>query len=376
MAYTIYNAVSLQGGGTRSLDALSVGDLNNEDRAIVFDLGKVYFFEFDSTSTEAETVAAHPFKIRPDDYASAGVWIEQESDYNEWDLDPIPATSWADISGAWATTNVPAVVGDVWTDEGNYTSWNEHSVWLAGVEYTIAAGNSSAQAGVDDHIVYWVVGDSAYTVSATPPEISTRHYIVATVTDAGVAIPVWTAFQNAVIGNAYVVNLAADKIQAGTVLTSGVYIGDGLYGDGTDVDSLQPSDAGATAGATWGSNIGNEPTDLSDINSAEGTKLSGIESGATAGADWDVNLTNTPERVSYDSAAELSGKPQGLYLCADYMGYWDGSSSFDAYIRSNGHFSFGGDSNNFITWNGSILTIATDERKTQTPPKRPMYGRR
>lgn len=325
MAYTIYNCLDLQGGGTRSLDSLSVGDLSNEDRAIVFNNGKAFFFEFDSTSTESETIAAHPFKIRPDDYASAGVWIEQETDYNNWDLDPIPAQSWSDISSAWVASNVPVVEGDVWTDEGNYVSWNEHSVWFGGVEYTIAAGNSSAQAGVEDHVIYWVAESSSYTVSATPPSLAdTTFFIVATVSSTGVVTKVWTSFQNAVIGNAYIVNLSAAKILAGTVLTSGVYIGNGFYGDGSQLDYFKPADPGATEGATWGS-----------------------------------DLDSIPSRIYYDSAAELSGKPAGLYLCDDYLGYWNGSA-FNVYIRNNGQFVFAGDLDNLVGWNGANFVVFTE----------------
>lgn len=42
--------------------------------------------------------------------------------------------------------------------------------------------------------------------------------------------------------------------------------------------------ANATVGATWGTNISNQPTSLSGINSTEGTKLASIATGATANA--------------------------------------------------------------------------------------------
>lgn len=61
-----------------------------------------------------------------------------------------------------------------------------------------------------------------------------------------------------------------------------------LYEANSDTNAFTDADeskldgiaAGATVGATWGSNITGQPTDLSGINSTEGTKLSGIESGA------------------------------------------------------------------------------------------------
>ena len=51
---------------------------------------------------------------------------------------------------------------------------------------------------------------------------------------------------------------------------------------------------GATVGATWGTNISSQPSNLAGINSTEGTKLGGIASGATVGAVWDTNITSQP----------------------------------------------------------------------------------
>lgn len=77
-AVTTYNCNGLTGGTQRDLDYLSVSDLNNGDRAIVLTGTIKYHFKYDSTATNAENVTTHPFKVRPDDYATAGVWIEQE----------------------------------------------------------------------------------------------------------------------------------------------------------------------------------------------------------------------------------------------------------------------------------------------------------
>jgi hypothetical protein len=75
---TSYNCNGLTGGTQRDLDYLSVADLNNGDRGVVLTGTIFYFFKYDSTATDAEDTTTHPFKVRPDDYASAGVWIEQE----------------------------------------------------------------------------------------------------------------------------------------------------------------------------------------------------------------------------------------------------------------------------------------------------------
>ena len=48
---------------------------------------------------------------------------------------------------------------------------------------------------------------------------------------------------------------------------------------------------------------------------------------------------------------------QGLNITAEYMGYYDGTT-WTAYINDDGNFYFGGDTNNYISWNGTALSVA------------------
>jgi hypothetical protein len=73
---------------------------------------------------------------------------------------------------------------------------------------------------------------------------------------------------------------------------------------------------------------------------------------ATVGATWGSNLGGIPGRFGDTAPA---GAP-GLYMTPSYMGYWNGAA-WGAYIRSNGYFGFSGNSNNYITWDGSTLAI-------------------
>ena len=79
-AVVTYNCDALTGGAARAVDYMSVSDLNDGDRAIaVVESGSstyYYYFKYDASGTTAETVAAHPYHVRPDDYATAGVWVE------------------------------------------------------------------------------------------------------------------------------------------------------------------------------------------------------------------------------------------------------------------------------------------------------------
>jgi len=104
------------------------------------------------------------------------------------------------------------------------------------------------------------------------------------------------------------------------------------------------------AGTINYTNLSGKPSNLADINSAEGTKLGGIAPGATVGATWGTNLLSVPARFGDTAGAA------GLYLTPSYMGYWTGSA-WTAYIRNNGEFYFkDGTSTNYLEWTaGGVL---------------------
>ena len=80
-------AHSLTGGTQWALDSfpiagsLTAKPLIDKDKAIVTDGTNVYFFEFDASSTDAEDITTHPYKVRPDDFVTSGVWIEMKVAY-------------------------------------------------------------------------------------------------------------------------------------------------------------------------------------------------------------------------------------------------------------------------------------------------------
>lgn len=76
-AIVTYNCNSLTGGTSRSLDYISIGDLSNGDRAIVYTTNnETLFFKYDASGVTAENTSGHPYTVRPDDFVSAGVWVE------------------------------------------------------------------------------------------------------------------------------------------------------------------------------------------------------------------------------------------------------------------------------------------------------------
>lgn len=89
--------------------------------------------------------------------------------------------------------------------------------------------------------------------------------------------------------------------------------------DSSANSKLSGIQAGATVGATWGSNITSQPTTLAGINSIEGTKLSGIEAGATVGATTiQVAAINTAQLL-----AQATNYGKMLYRDPTFISTWN-----------------------------------------------------
>ena len=75
------NCWELTGGGTRALDSYAVADLkavvDGVRALVVISSDEWYYFEFQSAATDAENTSTHPYRVRPDDYSTSGVWYEQ-----------------------------------------------------------------------------------------------------------------------------------------------------------------------------------------------------------------------------------------------------------------------------------------------------------
>lgn len=143
--------------------------------------------------------------------------------------------------------------------------------------------------------------------------------------------------------------------------------------------------ANATYGATWGSNITGQPADSAILNSQQvwsqitgtgkpadyadvtsantaadtaavnGTASSTVASGAqkaNAGLNASGFLT-TAVLGSYLSSAYYS---TGLNINASYMGYYNGSS-WQTYMDNTGKFYLNGNASNYLSWDGSTLTV-------------------
>lgn len=68
---------ALTGGGTGALDKIPVAELTDGDIGFVATTDYFYVYKFDSDATDAESTPEAGYQyIRPDDYATAGVWMQ------------------------------------------------------------------------------------------------------------------------------------------------------------------------------------------------------------------------------------------------------------------------------------------------------------
>jgi predicted phage tail protein len=139
-------------------------------------------------------------------------------------------------------TNTVALQGAAWFDNQNglvsaagYISWSAHTLVYQGALYAIAAGSTNLQ------YVYWDGVSAVYSASDALPSLTDGQFIIATnANDAGIHDLAWNAMANALIGSAYIANLAvtsakiqtlvADKIVGGTILGQTIIIGQDLGG--------------------------------------------------------------------------------------------------------------------------------------------------
>ena len=110
-----------------------------------------------------------------------------------------------------------------------------------------------------------------------------------------------------------------------------------------------------------GSGISN----LSDANLdniADGETYKRTTANEKTGAGYAYNaLDSSYSLVTRVLPGSNIGTPggSGLYLGADYLGYYDGTE-WKVYIDSSGKFTFKGDSNNYISWDGTLLSVKGD----------------
>ena len=120
-------------------------------------------------------------------------------------------------------TNTIVLSGDSWINNSpgaGSVAWNTHTVVYNGASYPIVAGSTSSA------YIYWTIGDTLYTGSATHPVLGNDAFMVA-INTSGTHTLVWNSSANMVIGTAFIADLAvtnakvndlsASKLTAGTI---------------------------------------------------------------------------------------------------------------------------------------------------------------
>lgn len=215
-----------------------------------------------------------------------------------------------------------ALQNDSWTNNSPTSlaiAWNSHTLYFQGAAYTITAGNTT------NGYVYWdSASPTVYQTSATNPTLTDTQFMIAT-NVGGAHDLAWNAMANALIGTAYIQNLAVtnakieslavDKLTAGSITSKEIVI------------------AGGVAGVIRSDNY----------TATTGWKIDG--SGKLYAMDAEIKGGVT---IGNPGAA-------GLYLGADKLGYYNGAT-WTAYIDSSGNMKLG-DKLNWDATGPGVLTI-------------------
>lgn len=181
-AITTYNVDSLTGGAARSLDYLSVSDLSNGDRAIVaYRSGSsdyLIYMKYYSSGVTAEQTTTHPYYVRPDDYATGGVWCEMAPD-------------WMHLAGtleSLTVTDLTATNAEITT----LTSTNLRASFSISGASLIAGHTSGASlVSLGTYVYHSGVGSSVYGLPPIPTTGVSLPFVVFDCGPAGGGITVY-----------------------------------------------------------------------------------------------------------------------------------------------------------------------------------------
>ena len=329
----------------------------------------------------------------------------------------------------------------------NYVAWNAHQLYYNGVKYEIASGSTNhkyiywdgSSSSYSTSISNPGLGDGQFVIATN---ISGTHDLA---WNAIANEVIGSAYiQSLAVNDAHINNCSVDKLTAGSIASKDIVLvvtptlGDSViragktdFADSSEgfVIGIDDSDSdkakfiignasssfdygvttadtvtlkgnliiqnvsavqsninvadGSTAGATWGADISNEPSELSDVNTTEGSKLTGISPGAdvtgantsydtafvngtasstikTGAVRANTGLNSSGQIVQIIKGTQLPtiGMTNGLNITAEYIGYYN--SGWQTYIGNTGNFFFKGDSTHSIDWNvtqANTLTI-------------------
>lgn len=274
-----------------------------------------------------------------------------------------------------------ALASDSWTNNSpgaGSIAWNSHTLYFQGASYAIPSGNTA------NGYVYWdSLNPNVYATSATNPALTNTQFMIATNVN-GAHDLAWNALANAVIGTAYIANLAVtdakidtltvSKLTAGTITAQTITLGANGIIQSSGATSLTNGSGFFINGTTNGEcRFGNpagahikwDGSSLSLVGSINISSLSTLATVATSGS-YD-SLSNVPiNRATGAITTAPSPSGSGIFIGSTYMGYY-ASSAWKTYIDNSGNFKMVGGSDT-LQWNGSaFFTGAGTYGNTNTP---------
>lgn len=167
----IIAAHRLTGGTQWSLDWFPIASLIDQDKAVVTDGTNIYFFEFDATSVLAEDVVTHPYKVRPDDFSTAGVWIEQVPYSSGGGSGTVTSVSVVTANGISGTVANPTTTPAITLTLGAITPSTVNGLTLTAqaIGFTISGGSTpkTLTVAADASVSGTNTGDNAYWTLAS-----------------------------------------------------------------------------------------------------------------------------------------------------------------------------------------------------------------
>ncbi len=274
--------------------------------------------------------------------------------------------------------DAPFLSGVTWSADTTSYSWTAGTMVYGSQDITVSAGNYNTSAYTSDDYPVYVWADLSGTIAnplsftiakgnANKPIIGGDKWLFAIVDkiDANnVIFPAWQQrIMHAGLMQARTITadligtqqIKAEHLEAAEIITYSIHVAGG-------------PPVNATNGATWGSNITDQPSDAQIITSQgtaaaitdQGTlatkssvdlatgevtnkSLANLDSAANTIVTTAGNALGTVSANVYyhivGAAATLTGKAAGLYGTSQYLGFWSGTA-FTSYIDSSGNAVF------------------------------------